>query len=114
MRGVSRCHPTCRCYQKSHYLLAVVLCSQLSTSPPFADEVTLERSAHGFILVLIGSLLFVDKKGVNVSMCFLPLLRDLTHTATYSWVGAVAVVLHLYRYVITSNVCCCVWMNWPD
>ena len=23
-----------------------------------------------------------------------------------------AVVLHSYRYVITGNVCCCVWMNW--
>ena len=57
---------------------------QLSTPAPDADEVTLERSARGFILALIGSFLFVDKKGVHVHMCFLPLLRDLTHTATYS------------------------------
>ena len=60
------------------------LCSQLSTSPPDA----------GFILALIGSFLFADKKGVNVPMCFLPLLRDLTHTTTYSWDGAV--LTHTY------------------
>ena len=70
------------------------LCSQLSTPPPDVDEVTLERSARGFILALIGSFLFADKKGVNVPMCFLPLLRDLTHTATYSWGGVV--LAHTY------------------
>ena len=67
----------------------------------------------------MGSFLFADKKGVHVHLCFLPLLRDLTHTVTYSWGGAVlahtyrelcepawivdavlAVVLHRYRYVI--------------
>ena len=58
------------------------LCSQLSISPPDADEVTLERCACGFILALIGSFLFTDKKGVNVP--FLPLLQDFMHTATYS------------------------------
>ena len=71
------------------------LCSQLSTPPPDADEVTLERSARVFILALIGSFLFADKKGVNVPMCFHPLLRDLTHTATYIWGGAV--LAHTYR-----------------
>ena len=60
------------------------LCDQLSTPTPDADEVTLERSARGFILELMGSFLFADKKGVHVHLCFLPLLRDLTHTATYS------------------------------
>ena len=60
------------------------LCDQLSTSTPDVDEVTLELSAHGFILALMGSFLFVDKKGVHVHLCFFPLLRDLTHTMTYS------------------------------
>ena len=60
------------------------LCDQLSTPTPDADEVALERSACGFILALIGSFLFEDKKGVHVHLCFLPLLRDLTHTVTYS------------------------------
>ena len=71
------------------------LCFQLSTPPPDADEVTLEHCARGFILALIGSFLFADKKGVHVPMCFLPLLRDLTLTATYSWGGAV--LAHTYR-----------------
>ena len=51
---------------------------------PDADEVALERSACGFILAMIGSFLFADKKGVHVHLFFLPLLRDLTHTVTYS------------------------------
>ena len=71
------------------------LCDQLSTPAPDADEVTLERSTRGFILALMGSFLFANKKGVHVHMCFLPLLRDLTHTTTYSWDGAV--LAHTYR-----------------
>ena len=72
-----------------------LLCDQLSTPAPDADEVTLERSARGFILALMGSFMFADKKGVHVHLCFLPLLRDLTHTATYSWGGVV--LAHTYR-----------------
>ena len=60
------------------------LCDQLSTPAPDADEVALERSACGFILALMGSFLFVDKKRVHVHLCFLPQLQDLTHTVTYS------------------------------
>ena len=78
------------------------LCFQLSTPPPDADEVTLERCARGFILALIGSFLFADKKGVNVPMCFLSLLRDLTHNATYSWGGAV--LAHTYRELCRANL----------
>ena len=59
------------------------LCDQLSTPAPDANEVTLERSACGFILKLMGSFLFADKKGVHVYLCFLPLLRDLTQITTY-------------------------------
>ena len=71
------------------------LCQQLSTLGPDADEVDLERSARGFILALMGSFFFPDKKGVHVHLCFLPLLRDLTQTSTYSWCGAV--LAHTYR-----------------
>ena len=70
------------------------LCQQLSAPGPDADEVDLERSAHGLILALMGSFLFPDKKGVHVHLCFLPLLRDLTQTSTYSWGGAV--LAHTY------------------
>ena len=71
------------------------LCDQLSTPTPDVDEVALERSAHGFILALMGSFLFADKKRMHVHLCFLSLLRDLTHTATYSWGGVV--LAHTYR-----------------
>ena len=70
------------------------LCDQLSNPPPEADEVTLEWSVRGFILVLMGSFLFADKKGVHVQLCFLPLLRDLMQTAAYSWGGAVLAQLY--------------------
>ena len=50
----------------------------------------------------MGSFLFTDKKGVHVHMCFLPLLRDLTHTVTYSWGGAV--LAHTYRELCRTNM----------
>ena len=78
------------------------LCDQLSTPAPDADEVTLERSAHGFILALMRSFLFADKKGVHVHLCFLPLLRDLTHTVTYSWGGAV--LAHTYHKLCRASL----------
>ena len=78
------------------------LCDQLSTPAPDADEVTLERSARGFILALMRSFLFADKKGVHVHLCFLPLLRDLTHTATYSWGGSV--LAHTYRELYRASL----------
>ena len=78
------------------------LCDQLSTPAPDADKVALEWSAHGFILALMGTFLFADKKGVHVHLCFLPLLRDLTHTATYSWGGAV--LAHTYRELCLASL----------
>ena len=71
------------------------LCDQLSTLALDTDEVTLERSAHGFILALMGSFLFANKKGVHVHLCFLPLVRDLTQIASYSWGGAIITQLYL-------------------
>ena len=71
------------------------LCQQLSTPTLDADEVDLERSARGFILALMRSFLFTDKKGVHVHLCFLPLLRYLTQTSTYSWGGVV--LAHTYQ-----------------
>ena len=95
------------------------LSQHLSTPPADTDEVTLERSACDFILSLLGSFLFVDKKGLHVHLCFLPLLQDLTQTSTYSWSSAV--LAHLYRelcrascngaieisgYITLLQVCC--------
>ena len=70
------------------------LSQQLSIPPIDTIEVTLERSAHGFILALLGSFAFVDKKGLHVHLCFLPLLQDLIETSMYSW-GSI-VLAHLY------------------
>ena len=78
------------------------LCDQLSTPAPDADEVALEQSARGFILALMGSFLFADKKEVHVHLCFLPLLRDLTPIATYSWGGAV--LAHTYRELCRASL----------
>ena len=78
------------------------LCLHLSTPPPDANDGTLERCVRGFILALIGSFLFADKKGVMVPICYLPLLRDLTHTATYSWGGAV--LAHTYRELCRASL----------
>ena len=50
------------------------LSQQLLTPPIDEDEVTLERSARGFILTFLGSYIFVDKKGLHVHLCFLLLL----------------------------------------
>ena len=65
----------------------------------------LERIAHGFILALIGSFLFANKKGVHVHLCSLPLLRDLTQTATYSWGSAILAQLYqeLCRAILDST-----------
>ena len=78
------------------------LCQQLSTLEPDADEVDLEWSARGFILALMGSFLFANKKGVHVHLCFLPLLWDLTQTSTYSWSGAV--LAHTYREICHASL----------
>ena len=48
------------------------LCQQLSTPAPDVDEVDLERSARGFVLALMGSFLFADKKGVYFSSVLSP------------------------------------------
>ena len=50
------------------------LSHQFSTPPIDVDEATLERSALGFILSLLESFLFEDKKGLHVHLYFLPLL----------------------------------------
>ena len=78
------------------------LCDQLSTPAPDANEVTLERSARGFILALMGSFLFANKKGMQVHLCFLPLLRDLTHIVNYSWGGAI--LAHTYSELCRASL----------
>ena len=95
------------------------LSQQLSTPPIYTNEVILERNARGFILALLGSFIFVDKKGLHVHIFFLPLLQDLKQTSTYSWGSTV--LAHLYMelcrascdgateivgYITLLHVCC--------
>ena len=71
------------------------LCHQFSHPPIDSNDVTLEWYAQAFILALLGSTLFTNKKGTHIHMCYLPLLKDLTQTAIYSW-GSI-VLAHLYK-----------------
>ena len=45
---------------------------------------------------------FVDKNGVHVHLCFLPLLRDLTQTTAYSW--ASVVLAHTYQELSRASL----------
>ena len=78
------------------------LCHRFSHPPIDSDDVTLERYAQAFILTLIGSTLFTDKKGTHIYMCYLPLLRDLTQTSMYSWGNEV--LAHLYRELCRASL----------
>ena len=75
---------------------------QFSHSPIDSDDATLEQYARAFILGLIGSALFINKKGTHVHMCYLPLLRDLIQTSMYSWGNAV--LAHLYRELCWASL----------
>ena len=77
------------------------LSQHLSTPLTDVDEVILERSACGFILSLLGTFLFADKKGLHIHLCFLPLLRDLVQISTYSWGSAV--LAHLYQELCRAS-----------
>ena len=77
------------------------LYQHLLTPPVNADEGTLECSARGFILTLLESFLFAASKGLHVHLYFLPLLRDLMQTSTYSWGSSV--LAHLYRELCRAS-----------
>ena len=78
------------------------ICHQFSHPPVDSDDTTLERYARAFILGLIGSTLFTNKKGTHIHMCYLPLLKDLTQTSMYSWGSAV--LAHLYRELCRASL----------
>ena len=77
------------------------LSQQLSTPPINVNDVTLERSTRGFILPLLGSFLFADKKGLHVHIYFHPLLQDFTHNSTYS--RGSTVLVHLYQELCRAS-----------
>nr|CAN83615.1 hypothetical protein VITISV_011368 [Vitis vinifera] len=53
--------------------------------PRVVDEVTLQRRARAYLLLLVGGSLFLDKKGVYIQLAILPMLTDFDETAQYSW-----------------------------
>ncbi|KAL6337823.1 hypothetical protein AAG906_002288 [Vitis piasezkii] len=52
--------------------------------PRVIDEVTLQRHARAYLLLLVGGSLFPYKKGVYIQLAILPMLRDFGETAQYS------------------------------
>ena len=62
--------------------------------PRVLDEVTSQLHARAYILLLVASSLFLDKKGTYLQLAILPMLRDFGETAQYSWGSAT--LTHLY------------------
>ena len=62
--------------------------------PGVSDEVTLQRHARAYLLLLLGNSLFQDKKGLRVQLAILPMLRNFHETAQYSWGSATLACLY--------------------
>ena len=52
--------------------------------------------------MLVGSSLFLDKKGTYLQLAILPMLRDFGETAQYSWGSAT--LAHLYRELCRASL----------
>nr|CAN68701.1 hypothetical protein VITISV_026014 [Vitis vinifera] len=70
--------------------------------PRVVDEVTLQRRARAYLLLLVGGSLFLDKKGVYIQLAILPMLTDFDETAQYSWGSAT--LAHLYRELCQASL----------
>ncbi|RVW99497.1 Serine/threonine-protein phosphatase 7 long form-like [Vitis vinifera] len=70
--------------------------------PGVIDEVTLQRHARAYLLLLVSGSLFTDKKGVYIQLAILPMLRDFGETAQYSWGSAT--LAHLYRELCRASL----------
>ncbi|XP_057543971.1 protein MAIN-LIKE 1-like [Amaranthus tricolor] len=67
-----------------------------------ADDITVERYAHGYILYLFGCILFPDKSGDLVQLIYLPLLEDLERLNEYSW-GNMVMGAYSYKEAYHSD-----------
>ncbi|KAL9688773.1 hypothetical protein QQ045_033197 [Rhodiola kirilowii] len=67
----------------------------MQNMPADATDVEIQRYARAYILAMLGSSLFPDSSGSEISLHFLPLLADLDSISSYSWGGAV--LANLYR-----------------
>ncbi|KAL6319795.1 hypothetical protein AAG906_036856 [Vitis piasezkii] len=70
--------------------------------PGVVDEVTLQRHARAYLLLLVSGSLFTDKKGVYIQLAILPMLRDFGETAQYSWGSAT--LAHLYQELCRASL----------
>ena len=70
--------------------------------PRVVDEVTLQRHARVYLLLLVGGSLFPDKNGTYIQLAILPMLRDFGETAQYSWGSAT--LAHLYRELCRTSL----------
>ena len=69
-------------------LIVRFITTHFSHLPPgVVDEVTLQRHARAYLLLLVSGSLFPDKKGVYIQLTILPMLRDLVRL--HSIVGGV-------------------------
>ncbi|CAM8962915.1 unnamed protein product [Rhodiola kirilowii] len=69
--------------------------------PEDATDEVIQRYARAYILVMLGSSVFPDSSGSDVSLHYLPLLADLDGISEYSW-GSAALAF-LYRSM--CNAC---------
>ncbi|WJZ89199.1 hypothetical protein VitviT2T_008431 [Vitis vinifera] len=70
--------------------------------PGVVDEVTLQRHARAYLLLLVGGSLFPYKKGIYIQLAILPMLRDFGETAQYSWGSAT--LAHIYRELCRASL----------
>ncbi|KAL9671925.1 hypothetical protein QQ045_009498 [Rhodiola kirilowii] len=68
--------------------------------PAEASEMEVQRYAWTYILGMLGSSLFPDSSGSEISLHYLPLLVDLDSLSCYSW--GVVVLAYLYRSLCTT------------
>ena len=65
--------------------------------PEILNEVTLQCHARAYLLLLVGGLLFPNKKGTYFQLTILPMLRDFNETTQNSWGSAI--LAHLYKEI---------------
>lgn len=62
--------------------------------PADADDETVLRFARAYILMLMGTSMFADKSGNDISLIYLPLLEDLGQASHLSWGSATLAFLY--------------------
>ncbi|RYR61751.1 hypothetical protein Ahy_A04g018954 [Arachis hypogaea] len=82
------------------YQLGLVVDGRYETfgeCPEGADEETVRRFAHAYIMMLLGTQLFSDKSGNRIHIRWLPYVARLEKMGSYSWGSAVLAWLYRFR-----------------